>query len=134
MDIKACINCERNLRIFERLLYCKPCNYIYYIDTDVTDLNAEELNINPGEDNYPVIFKHPDRVFRCCKFVGYSSKCCDPKDCIKEDRPFHLYKDEPIYFDLDTMICKYELYGCSFGSNTIYWKNSEGLVIREILI
>ena len=132
MDIQYCISCERNLRLFDKMLYCKPCNYLYYIDVDKTPLTYKERNFLGGTDNYPEIFKDQDRVFSCCEFLGYANICCGILDN-NEPSSIYEYNKNQMYFDLDTMVCKYDLFGCFRGANTLFWKTSAGKIIYEIM-
>ena len=131
MDIEYCISCERNLRLNDKMLYCKVCNYLYFIDVDKTHLTDEEKLFLPGKDNYPETFKDKNRVFSCCEFLGYTSSCCG---LIDNDQPaIYEYDKHQYFFDIDTMVCKYDLFGCFEGSNALYWKTSTGKIIYKVL-
>lgn len=136
MNIQYCICCERNLRIYRKMLFCKPCNYLYYIDTDITPISDWEIQETTNHAYpYPENFKSDEQVFRCCKFIGFTSKCCDPLENIeiKENEPTHKSENESNYFDINTINCWYELEGCYAEANTLYWKNSYNKIIKHTI-
>lgn len=131
-DIQYCVNCERNLRIYENLLYCKPCNYIYYAEYISGSNEIAKYKFS----SYPELFKEEKTVITCCIFIGYTSKCCDKLQNITETRenePSHKFVDESIFFDLDLINCWNELKGCFSGANVLYWKNSSNKIIKHTI-